>query len=94
MIVLTDTGFHAKSGDPSNMKVCQRGTWNDRMTIETVLSMLTVVCHFKKVGHRVWDYFVARLAFTLAAFNLLVQWDGLPVDEHGRTHLSIARFSL
>lgn len=94
MIVFTDTGFHAKSGDPSNMKVCRRGTWNDRMTIETVLSMLTVVCHFKKVGHRVWDDFVARLAFTLAAFNLLVQWDGLEVDDQGRIHLSIAEFSL
>jgi len=27
-------------------------------------------------------------------FNMLVQWDGLPVDEHGHTHRSIARFSL
>ncbi|NJM05233.1 hypothetical protein HC891_01855 [Candidatus Gracilibacteria bacterium] len=94
MIVLTDTGFHANHGDPSNMKVCRRGTWNDRMTIETVLSMLTVVCHFKKVGHRGWDYVVARLPFTLAAFNLLVQWDGLPIDDQGRIHVSIARFSL
>jgi hypothetical protein len=25
MIVLTDTGFHAKTGDPINMKVCPRG---------------------------------------------------------------------
>lgn len=25
MIVLTDTGFHAKTGDPANMKVCLRG---------------------------------------------------------------------
>lgn len=26
MLVLTDTGFHAKSGDPATMKVCLRGT--------------------------------------------------------------------
>ncbi len=39
MIVFTDTGFHASEGDPDNMKVCPRGTWNDRMTVETVLSM-------------------------------------------------------
>lgn len=44
-IVLTDTGFHKKTGDPSNMKVCARGTWNVRMVVETVLSMLTTVCH-------------------------------------------------
>ena len=37
------------------------------MLVETVLSMLTLVCHFKKVMHRVWAYFHARLAFTMAA---------------------------
>lgn len=94
MIVLTDTGFHSASGDPENMKVCQRGTWNVRMVVETVLSMLTVVCHFKRVSHRVWEYFQARLAYTMAAFNILVQWNGLEADEHGVVHLSIADFSL
>src|SRR5262249_28085580 len=34
MIVLTDTGFHAQTGDPANMKVCPRGTWNTRMLVE------------------------------------------------------------
>lgn len=94
MVVLVDSGFHARTGDPANMKVCRRGTWNERMVVETVLSMLTVVCHFKKVAHRVWTYFRARLAFTLATFNLLVQWYGLKPDENGRIHLSIAEFSL
>jgi hypothetical protein len=27
--------------------------------------------------HRGWAYFHARLAFTMAAFNVLVQWHGL-----------------
>ena len=94
MIVLTDNGFHAKTGDPSNMKICQRGTWNVRMLIETVLSMLTRVCHFKHVSHRMWAYFEARLAFTMAAFNLLVQWHGLKPDDDGFVRLSIAEFSL
>jgi len=94
MVVLTDTGFHAQAGDPPNMKVCPRGTWNVRMVVETVLSMLTVVCHFKKVGHRAWRYFQARLAFTMAAFNILVQWHGLQPDEDGFVHLSIAEFGL
>jgi hypothetical protein len=72
MIVLSDTGFHAAEGDPSNLKLCQRGEWQDRILIETILSMLTLVCHLKKVMHRGWAYFQARLAFTMAAFNVLV----------------------
>lgn len=94
MVVLTDTAFHGKTGDPANMKICKRGTWNTRMLIETVLSMLTNVCHLKKVAHRVADYFRARMAFVLAAFNILVQWNGLQPDENGMVHLSIAEFSL
>jgi hypothetical protein len=94
MIILSDTGFHAAEGDPSNLKLCQRGEWEDRMLVETVLSMLTVVCHFKKVMHRGWTYFQARLAFTRAAFNVLVQWYGLVPNASRFVPLSIAAFSL
>ena len=64
------------------------------MLVETVLSMLTVVCHLKKVMHRIWAYFCARLAFTMAAFNVLVQWHGLRLNLSGFVPLSIAEFSL
>src|SRR6184192_4359501 len=94
MIVLSDTGFHAAEGDPVNLKLCQRGEWQDRLLVETVLSMLTLVCHFKKVMHRVWAYFHARLAFTMAAFNVLVQWHGFEPNASGFVPLSIAEFSL
>jgi len=97
MIVLTDGGFHAsaaRGGDPPNMKVCRPKTWGERMVVETVLSMLTVVSHLKKVGHRVWRYVAARLAYTVAAFNVLAQWHGSEPDEDGRYPLSIAEFSL
>lgn len=94
MIVLADTQFHAQEGDPDNLKICQRGEWNVRMLVETVLSMLTTVCHFKKIAHRVWEYFEAHLGFAMAAFNILVQWDGLQADEDGFIPLSIAEFSL
>jgi len=94
MIVLADTGFHAKVGDPKNLKVCQRGTWNVRMVIETVLSMLTLCNHFKHVRHRVWDYFEMRLAYTMAMFNVLAGWYGIQADENGVIHLSIAEFTL
>jgi hypothetical protein len=64
------------------------------MVVETVLSLLTRVCHLKKVCHRTWTLLAARLAFTMAVFSVLVQWNGLPVDPDGRIRLSIAEFSL
>jgi hypothetical protein len=87
MVVLTDTGFHtkpARGGDPG------------RMIIEEVFSMLTTVCHLKKMSSRVWAYVRARLAFVVAVFNLLVQWNDLKPDpdEAGVVHMSIAQFSL
>lgn len=94
MVVLADRLFSLKEGNPSNLLICKRGEWNVRMMIETVLSMLHTVCHLKRIAHRVWTYFRARLAFTMAAFNLLAQWSGLRPDQHGRVHLSIANFSL
>ena len=94
MIVLSDIAFHAAAGDPTNLKLCPRGEWQDRMLVETVLSMLTLVCHHKKVMHRGWAYFHARLAFIMAIFNVLVQWHGLQPYASGFVPLSIAEFSL
>jgi hypothetical protein len=94
MIVFSDTGFHAAEGDPANLKLCQRGEWQDRMLVETVLSMLTLVCHLKQVMHWRWGYFQAWLAFTIAAFNVLVQWHGFQPHASGFVPLSIAEFSL
>ncbi len=94
MIVFCDEGFTKKGWHPDNLKICKRGEWNTRMLQETVLSMLTTVCHLKKLAHRVWGYLVAHLAFIFALFNILVQWHGLEPDETGMVHLSIAQFSL
>jgi hypothetical protein len=56
MVLFTDTGCHAQAGDPANLKPgtlwVKRGTWNGRMVVETVLSMLTTVVKLKKVSHR------------------------------------------
>src|SRR4029450_170554 len=38
-----EDGFQAAEDDPANLKLCQRGEWEDRMLVETVLSMLTLV---------------------------------------------------
>jgi hypothetical protein len=93
-VIFSDVGFHAKEGDHPNLKVCKPHTHNERMIVETSLSLLTTFCHFKKVFHRTWAHFQARLAFTMAMFNLLVSWHGFLADPNGVFHLSIAEFSL
>jgi hypothetical protein len=61
--------------------------------VDTVLSMLTLVSHFKKAMHRVWWYFAARLTRTVAALNVPVQWHGLRPNAYGFVPLSIAELS-
>ncbi len=64
------------------------------MVVATVLSLLTTVLRCKKLSHRTWTNVRARLAYTMALFNVLVLWDGVPVDDDGIIHLSIAEFAL
>lgn len=94
MVVLTDMQFHTKNSDPPNLKPCKRGTWNVRMVIETVLSMVTTTCRAKTLSHRTWPQLLARLSFLMALFNVLVLWDGLPIDDDRNIHLSIAQFAV
>ncbi len=74
MIVLADEAFHSRDGDPKNLKICKRGTWNVRMIVETTFSMITLISHFKKMMHRVWRYFEMRLAYSMSMFNVLASW--------------------
>ncbi len=76
MIVLGDSGFHAKEGDPKNLKICKRGTWNERMIIETINSLFTTVLKMKKLTNRTWSSLRARLGYIAAAFNLCTAWTG------------------
>ena len=71
-IVLADVGFNSAEGIPSNLKLCRRGTWNERMLVETALSLVTMVCHLKKVFHRTRHYLRTRLAYVAALFNALL----------------------
>jgi len=57
--VLTNGDFHRKVGDLANMKVCERGTWPQRILIETVFSLLTRVCQLKRAYPRAWATFQA-----------------------------------
>jgi hypothetical protein len=94
MIVLTDNGFHGAEGDPPNMKVCLPRTWGCRMLIETVRSMLTVICDLKRMRHRAWRHFRTHLAWTMAAFNLMLDQTAGQTHEDGRPVFSIADFVL
>ncbi len=93
-IVLADYGFRCAAGIPANVKLCKKGTWNERMTIETHFSLLTVICKAKKMHHRVAEHLEARLAYTAAMFNVCVSlWHQLHPDADPFT-ISIAQFSL
>jgi len=93
-IVLSDLGFRSAEGVPSNLKLCAKGTWNERMLVETALSMVTVVCDLKHLHHRANFHILARLACATALFNLLL---GLFHQLHPTAdpfQMSIAEFSL
>lgn len=94
-IVLADTGFADADGIPANLKLCPRGSWNERMLVETTLSLVTMVCGLKKVFHRTTRYFAARLAYMAAMFNSLLALNRtLQPDADPYQLLHIAQFSL
>ena len=92
-LVLADLGFRCKAGIPDNLKLCLKGTWNDRMTVETTFSLLTVICHAKQMFHRTAHHLQARLAYTAAMFNVLIGLDRQLHPDHP-FRISIAQFSL
>ena len=83
-IALADQGFREKDAPPSNIKLCERGTWNERFTIETNLSWVTELFHAKKLYHRVKSHLEARLWYLAALINCLLR-----LTEHKR---SLAEF--
>lgn len=95
-ITLSDTGFRCKAGIPENLKLCPRGTWNERMVVETVLSMLTTVCHLKHWFHRSWRYLKSHAAYLAALFNTLLALNRLlePDAKADDMLLHIAQYSL
>ncbi len=72
-ITLSDLGFREAGASQLNLKYCQRGTWNERFTIETNLSWVTELFHAKKMYHRVESHLVARLAYLAALINCLLR---------------------
>jgi hypothetical protein len=76
MIVLVDSGFHGKDGDPANMKICRKGQWNDRFLIESVFSRMSLFMNLKHLSERSEEYLKATLSHVSAAFNLVLRLFG------------------
>ena len=93
-IVFADFGFRSSAGVPDNIKVCKKGTWNERMFVETALSMVTLVCDLKRLRHRVAGYVTARLACVAAMFNVLLDLYHDLYPNADPMKMSIAQFSL
>jgi len=93
-ITLADWGFRSASGVPGNCLLCPKGTWNERMLVETALSLVTVICDLKHLHHRTATYIQARLAAVGAMFNVLLALFHLLHPDTNRWQLSIAEFSL
>lgn len=93
-IVLSDLGFRDQDGVPDNLKLCPKGTWNERMVVETALSMVTTICYLKKLTHCVETYLQARLAFVCAMFNVLLALFHKVHPDAAPFQMSIAEFSL
>ncbi|MBA2681209.1 MAG: transposase [Ktedonobacteraceae bacterium] len=93
-IVLADWGFRSQDGVPSNCKLCKKGTWNERMRVETALSLVTVVCDLKRLHHRVERHIEAHLAWAVAMFNVLLTVFHQLHPDAAPFQMSIAEFSL
>ena len=94
IIAFADWGFRSKDGHPQNMKLCKKGTWNERMFVETALSMVTVICDLKRIRHRLDGYIHARLAYVAAMFNILLDLFHQLHPDADPYRMSIAQFSL
>ena len=95
-IALSDFGFKKAGEAARNLKFCEHKTWNERMLIESLFSLVTRVCHLKHLPQRVALYLETHLAFVSALVNLLLALNRLldpdaPMDER---LLKIAQYAL
>jgi len=93
-ITLADLGFRDVDGPPPKLILCAKGQRNERMVLETALSMVTVVCDLKRLHHRVADYLWAHLAYLAAMFNTLSALFHQLHPDQSPFKMSIAEFSL
>src|SRR5262249_23645444 len=69
---LADTGFHAKEGDPKNLKICKRGEQNERMVVESVFSLCKRLLGLNHIVAKSMKGFRLAIASLFALFNTLL----------------------
>lgn len=89
-ISLTDRGFKKKEGTPETFKICKRGSWNERMVVETLFSLWTRICNMKRSFHRTLKGFQTKVGYLVALTNLIVNKN----ETLGFNKLSFVQWSL
>jgi hypothetical protein len=89
-IVLGDMGYRKKGGHPGNFKICKKGTWNERMLLETLFSLWTRVCNIKKSFHRTIKGFKAKISYLVALSNIILRKN----ESLGFKRLSMVQWAL
>lgn len=89
-IYLTDNGYRKKEGTPANFKICRKGTWGERMVVETLFSLWTRICSMKHSFHRTVEGFKTKLAYLVALTNIVVRLN----EGLGYTRLSLVQWAL
>lgn len=69
-ITLADAGFKDRSGIPATMKICKRGEWNVRMSVETLFSLWDRVCNVKRMCVKTLEGFITRVTYLVTLTNL------------------------
>ena len=89
-INLTDMGFREKEHMPKSFKICRKGEWNERMSVETLFSLWTRVCNMKKSYHKSVQGFKAKISYLVALTNIIVSKN----EELGFARLSMVQWAL
>ena len=98
-VTLADVGFRDPPGTrsprtPPNLKVCPRGAWNERMLVETLLSLVHRVCRLKYLWHRAAPYLDAHLAYVAALVNALLILNARAAPDDPYPPLRLAQYAL
>ena len=89
-ITLADSGFRCKEGIPDTMKICARGQWNERMTIETLFSLWDRICNAKRIFVRSVTGFKTRITYLVAFTNIAIRLN----KQQNLEPLSFAHYAL
>ena|SRR6185295_4544351 len=89
-IILADNGYRDREGIPENMKICQKGSWNCRMYVETLFSLWERICNAKRSFHRTVLGFTAKTAFLVALTNIAFSLN----ESFGFNRFSLVQWAL